>query len=227
MKWDILFKKGGFQIYPQRSDAPAEGQPGFYQIQTATGWRTVLEVFLDWCQPQPGWLTLDVGSGPGYLAHLFARHGCRAIAIDQELAVFFPNRLHDKVAVADGLQLPFAAQSFDLISASNVLFLQPDPKQLLEAMGRCLKPGGWLALINPSEHLTVPAAKTLADERGLSGADRESLISWAERAETNHRWSEENLVEIIQQAGLIHVRSALKMGPGLARFSAARQLSQS
>jgi SAM-dependent methyltransferase len=181
----------------------------------------VLEAFAAWCQPQPGWWTLDVGSGPGYLAYLLDSSGCRATAVDQDLAGFLPLRLHNQAVVADGLRLPFRSRSFDLISATNVLFLQREPQLMLESLGRCLKPGGRLALINPSERLTVPAATSLADERHLSGADRESLLAWAERAETNHRWTEKNLVKILEEAGLVHVGSVLRMGPGLARFSAA------
>ena len=103
----------------------------------------------------------------------------------------------------------------------QLYLLQHDPQPLLEELARCLKPGGRLALLNPSEHLSIRSATTLADERGLSGADRESLIGWAVRAEANHRWSASELAEILAGARLRLVMNRLSMGPGLARFSLA------
>ena len=54
-------------------------------------------------------------------------------------------------------------------------------------MTRLLHPDGQIVILNPSEHLNVGAANQLADQRGLDGLARETLINWVARAEAHHR----------------------------------------
>ena len=189
----------------------------FLDIQTQTGWGRALASFAEWCQPQAGWLALDVGCGPGLLPALLAQHGCQAFGVDLDLKSL-QNRLHVGLAQADALSLPFPAQTFHLVTASNLLFFLPDPVGALAEMGRVLRPGGQVAALNPSEQMSVAAATALADLHGLQGLARDSLVDWARRAEANHRWGEAELVALFAAAGLKVTGMELKVGPGLARF---------
>lgn len=191
----------------------------FLAIQTQTGWGQVLETFAAWCQPQPGWRTLDVGCGPGLLPALLARRGCRACGVDVDAEMLLPQPLLPHVAVADVFHLPFPARSFDLVTASNLLFLLPDPLHALLEMARLLPPGGQVVLLNPSERMSVAAATALADRRGLQGVARASLITWATRAEASSHWWEVDLATLFAAAGLQMSETTLKVGPGLARFA--------
>ena len=83
----------------------------FMEIQTQTGWGHVLQGFAAWCRPQPGWLTLDVGCGPGLLPALLARRGCRAFGVDMDKASL-AQCLYAALAQADAEWLPFPAESF-------------------------------------------------------------------------------------------------------------------
>lgn len=190
----------------------------FLQIQTQTGWGRALQGFADWCQPQTGWLTLDVGSGPGLLPALLAERGCQAFGVDLDTASL-AQRLHPSLAQAQADHLPFPAGFFHLVTASNLLFFLPDPAKVLREMARLARPGGWVALLNPSERMSIAAAAALADQRGLTGLDRDSLIGWAARAEAHRRWSEADLAALFAAAGLSLQECALKLGPGLARFA--------
>ncbi|MFM8319341.1 MAG: class I SAM-dependent methyltransferase [Chloroflexota bacterium] len=125
------------------------------------------------------------------------------------------------LAQADAPRLPFAAGQFDLLTAVNVLFLLPDPPGALREMARLLCPGGLLALLNPSERMSVAAAAALADARGLAGLERQSLLDWAGRAEAHARWDEAALRALLAEAGLRLLRTELKTGPGLARLACA------
>lgn len=198
-----------------RTDPPAD----FYQIQTATGWKRTLNSFASWSSPEPGWFTLDVGSGPGYLSMIMASLGCKAFGLDIDITSFHPTRLHENLAVGDAHYLPFPDQTFNLITSSNLLFMVEDPLQVLIEFKRLLLPAGQIALLNPSEFLNQKSAEDLANQHGLAGLDRQSLIGWAERAERHWRWKVDDLRELHEQAGLVLVEAKLKVGMGLARFT--------
>jgi SAM-dependent methyltransferase len=194
----------------------------FLAIQTQTGWGRALQGFADWCRPQPGWLTLDVGCGPGLLPALLAERGCQAFGVDLERAPL-AQRLHPPLVQAGADCLPFPAGFFHLVTASNLLFFLPEPVTVLREMRRLARPGGWVALLNPSERMSVPLAMEFVDQRGLVGLDRLSLIDWAARAEAHHRWDEDGLAALFAAAGLSLQESALKFGPGLARLARGRR----
>lgn len=191
----------------------------FRAVQTTTGWGQVLAMLAEWCRPQPGWHTLDVGCGPGLLPALLAARGCQAGGVELDPAMLRPSPLHPGVARADALHLPLPAGAFDLVTASNLLFLLPAPQPALAEMRRVLAPGGQVVLLNPSERMSLAAATAVADRRDLHGTARESLLNWAARAEAHARWSEADLHALLAAAGLRLVESELTVGPGLARLA--------
>ncbi len=191
----------------------------FLELQTKTGWGRTLYGFATWCAPKPGWSTLDVGCGPGLLPAIFSQLGCWSVGIDLDLKMFRPSALHSKIAVADVYNLPFKAHTFDLITASNLVFLLAEPVQALQNMTSFLAPEGRLAMLNPSETLNEQAALHFSDEQRLQGVARDTLLNWARRATENHHWSEEETFAVYRQAGMRCMGSVLKVGPGFGRFS--------
>jgi SAM-dependent methyltransferase len=191
----------------------------FLELQTHTGWGRTLYGFAAWCAPQPGWLTLDVGCGPGLLPAIFSQMGCLACGIDLDIEMFKPSPLHPLAAVADVSALPFSFQTFDLITASNLVFLLPEPVQVLIKLRKLLRPGGKLAMLNPSELLAPQSALEFAEKSGLAGIARETLLNWAKRATDHHRWTDEDTRVLYTSAGMEYQGSDLKVGPGFGRFS--------
>ncbi len=191
----------------------------FQELQTRTGWGRTLYGFAIWCAPQAGWLTLDVGCGPGLLPAILAKFGCTAIGVDLDASMFYPSPLHSMVAIASVFDLPFQAHTFDLITASNLLFLLLEPVKVLAKMKYCIRPGGKLALLNPSEYLDEKAARAFINEKGLDGVARDTLLHWARRAVENQHWTDEETRALFENAGLKYMESVLKVGPGFGRFS--------
>ena len=191
----------------------------FLELQTNTGWGRVLIRLRDWIEPQAGWLTLDVGCGPGLMPALLAQNGCRALGVDLDPEMFRPAPLHPQVALADALRLPFPAETFDLVTASNLLFLLPRPQAALREMARLLRPGGQMVALNPAEQLSRAAAESLADSRNLTGFARRSLLNWAGLAERHARWTETETADLFAAAGLTLTETRLTMSPGFARFA--------
>jgi SAM-dependent methyltransferase len=191
----------------------------FQELQTQTGWSRTVYGFALWCSPNVGWLTLDVGCGPGLLPAIFSKLGCKAVGVDLDLEMFHPAPLHPIVAVANVYDLPFKSQTFDLITASNLIFLLSEPTRALDKMKKLLRPGGKVAMLNPSEYLNDNAALAFANEKGLDGVARNTLLKWARRAAENHQWTEEETCDLYIRAGMKYMGSALKVGPGFGRFS--------
>jgi SAM-dependent methyltransferase len=119
--------------------------------------------------------------------------------------------------------MPFPAGLFHLVTATNLLFFLPDPEAALREMRRLVRPDGWVALLNPSERMSLSLATGFADQRGLLDLDRTSLLDWATRAEAHCRWDEAALAALFTEAGLSLQESALKFGPGLARLARGRR----
>jgi len=195
----------------------------FFDVQTKTAWGRTLAEFASFCDLRPASVILDVGCGPGLLPAIFTRAGHTAFGLDSDFSLL-SSFLTLNLIQADALDLPFQAATFDVVTATNLLFLLDDPLRALLEWKRVLAPASELCLLNPSEDLSLSAATRLADQRGLNGAARESLLNWAHNAETHFRWTESETQELLSRAGLQLEESIVKVGPGFARFVRARLL---
>ncbi|MBI3160544.1 MAG: methyltransferase domain-containing protein [Chloroflexi bacterium] len=187
----------------------------FLELQTKTGWGRTLAKFAEWCAIPPGSLALDVGSGPGLLAKLLTETGVHAWGVDVD-AEMLAQRLHPAMLQADTYRLPCAPGAVDYALASNMLYLMDEPQPALNEMARAAQR---VALLNPSELMTMQAATELADGAGLEGLARDTLLNYAGRAERLARWSADDLSRMFAAAGLDLERTELTMGPGLARMA--------
>jgi ubiquinone/menaquinone biosynthesis C-methylase UbiE len=190
----------------------------FLDVQTKTPWARTLADFASFCCPQSDSVILDIGCGPGLLPLMFARADCRAFGIDIDSALL-ASQLTDNLANADAYHLPFPSATFNLITATNILFLLEKPLPALNEWKRTLRPDGMLCMLNPSERMSVHSVTKLATERGLDGTARESLLNWARNAESHARWTEGETRTILSMAGFQMTESILKVGPGFARYS--------
>ncbi len=195
----------------------------FLELQTNTGWGHVLRRFTEWIDPKSGWRTLDVGCGPGLLPLLLSQIGCHAAGIDLDPEMFKPAPVYHQVVIADGENPPFHPGQFDLVTLSNVLFLHDHPEHLLESIRNILTPNGQIALINPSEMLSVASATEFIETRNLEGLPRDSLLNFAQRAERHERWTFTGTRSILESNGYTIMDSRLSMGPGFVRFTRAHK----
>ena len=92
---------------------------------------------------------LDVGCGAGTDLARFARGGALVTGVDISTAAielarknFEQQGLQADLRVADGEQLPFDANTFDLVFAHGVIQYTPSTQQIVDECRRVLKPGG-------------------------------------------------------------------------------------
>jgi len=96
-------------------------------------------------------MILDLGCASGWNMSRFRQYGRQPFGID-----VVPDRVqlaahHGPVAIASGLDLPFADETFDVIYIQHVLHHIGDVARALVEVRRCLKPGGVLFLIETAE----------------------------------------------------------------------------
>jgi SAM-dependent methyltransferase len=122
----IQLSRAGFDVYRDLVNTPAF----FGMLPSVAGLRV-----------------LDVGCGEGHNTRLLADRGAEAIAIDiserfvRAAAAARPGIHH---VIGDGAELPFAASSFDAVTAFMSLMDVADPERTLQEIARVLRPGGFV-----------------------------------------------------------------------------------
>lgn len=101
---------------------------------------------------------LDLGAGRGWAAREFARLGCRVVALDvvpdenvglgRAKAIMDHYGVYFDRIIADGENLPFMAEKFDLVFCAAALHHSSNLPLLLQNVQKVLKPDGRLCAIN-------------------------------------------------------------------------------
>jgi SAM-dependent methyltransferase len=101
---------------------------------------------------------LDVGCGSGWSTYAFATAGYDATGIDLNPAAFEPPS-HDACRLQEGnaIQIPFPADSFDVVTCYQCLEHVPDPGRALDEMVRVCRPGGAVVIVGPNLVSPFPA----------------------------------------------------------------------
>ena len=126
-------------------------------------WRKVATKIID---PKPGMQILDIAAGPGSSSEPLFKAGAAVFATDFSegmLAQGRKARPYLNFSKADALNLPFAANKFDVVTISFGLRNTVEyEKALLEAY-RVSKPGGKMVVVEFS-HPTWPPFRTIYSE---------------------------------------------------------------
>lgn len=94
---------------------------------------------------------LEIGCGNGWNMSRFAQYGRVAYGLDAVPERVELARTHGPALLADGLRLPFADGSLDMIYIQHVLHHIGDVDRALAEVRRCLRPGGVLFLVETVE----------------------------------------------------------------------------
>jgi SAM-dependent methyltransferase len=129
---------------------------------------------------------LDVGSGDGAAASYLAPY-CRSLvcidtsarmidAAHQRLAA----HSHVRVQVADVLELPFRASSFDSVIVFHTLAYAEHPQRALEECARVLRPGGRVVILSLDKHEQAEVTAPYGERHtGFSPRTLRTLLSRA------------------------------------------------
>jgi len=113
------------------------------------------QLLVHMCEPQAGEQVLDVGCGTGRYLQWFTEMGLEATGVDSsdEMVQVARQRLagsgeEGQVLLADGTDLPFADDSFDLVTAITVLEFATHPGVLIKEMLRVSRDRIFLGVLN-------------------------------------------------------------------------------
>ncbi|MFN2098875.1 ArsR/SmtB family transcription factor [Altererythrobacter sp. MF3-039] len=103
---------------------------------------------------------LDIGTGTGRMAELFAAEADHVVALDNSLDMLRVARAKlqhlpaDAVEIVQGdfSELPFNARSFDTILLHQVLHFAQNPAGVLAEAARVTEPGGRIAIVDFAAH---------------------------------------------------------------------------
>lgn len=103
---------------------------------------------------------LDIGTGTGRMAELFAPHAERIVALDKNLEMLRVARAklqhlpaaQIELVQGDFAELPFADASFDTVILHQVLHFAADPAPALAEAARVLRGGGRIAIVDFASH---------------------------------------------------------------------------
>ena len=206
------------------SDEPFDFVRYFTRVQQTPSWFGMMLGLAQFAgiQPYQELTILDVGCGPGRLVNFLKNAGNHPIGADNDLCMVekakssYPNA---EFVTGSANQLPFPTNSFDAVISANLLFFLPNPLATLQEMGRVVKSGGIVAVWNPAEKMSVPAmeAYVVRHQTELDDFEQKHLPNWANVAESNRRWDEDELEKLFVNAGMNDFASQLILGD-LARY---------
>jgi len=160
--------------------------------------------------PAPGMLILDLAAGPGSSSEPLHRAGATVFATDFSegmLAVGRKTRPYLNFSKANALNLPFDANTFDVVTISYGLRNTVDyPKALAEAL-RVAKPGGRMVVVEFS-HPTWKPFRTIYSEYLMKAlpviarATSSNPDAYVYLAESIRAWPDQaGLAEAMKRAG--------------------------
>lgn len=94
---------------------------------------------------------LEIGCGNGWNMSRFSQYGRPTIGLDAVIERVRLAATHGPALLADGLRLPFAAGSLDMVYIQHVLHHIGDVDHALSEVRRVLRPGGVLFLVETVE----------------------------------------------------------------------------
>lgn len=109
----------------------------------------LVDPLLDAASVGAGTRTLDLATGPGYVAARAAERGASVVGVDvAEAMIHLARRLQPQLDFrqADAHELPFEDDSFDAVVANFLLLHLGRPEQAMAGFVRVLSPGGMVAL---------------------------------------------------------------------------------
>jgi flavin reductase (DIM6/NTAB) family NADH-FMN oxidoreductase RutF/precorrin-6B methylase 2 len=205
----------------------------FERMQNEGPYAGLLEKLVALSEPPRDGRCLDLGCGAGRATRELAGRCREAIGVDASTAMVARATDSAKALGAENVRyleaqataLPFEEGAFDLVVASNLLFHLADPGAALREAARVLRPGGRLAVLEPSSTMSRAAMSAFLEEEehDLAQFGAYALLAWADAAEATRRFNEQQLAAELTAAGFETLLEERELA-GLAILAIARRV---
>jgi ubiquinone/menaquinone biosynthesis C-methylase UbiE len=194
--------------HPARVRQQFDRQVDHYLASSAMADRRIIEAVVAAAPVRPGQRVLDVACGAGFLLRAYRDAGAEVFGVDLSEAMLraagttlggaFPS---DRLLPGDAAQLPFAGETFDLVTCKLAMHYFPDPHRTVGEMARVCRRSGRVALID----------RVACADPGLCAAHNR-----LEKLRTPNKvrvYAEDELAGLLARAGLPIVRQQLLIQP--------------
>jgi flavin reductase (DIM6/NTAB) family NADH-FMN oxidoreductase RutF/protein-L-isoaspartate O-methyltransferase len=204
----------------------------FDRMETESPYGSLLQALTLLADPSPDARCLDIGCGTGRIVRdLAARSRHVVTGVDPSAPMLERARMRARKLGAENVSfeegraeaLPFANESFDCVTASNLLLHLADPVAALKEAARVLRPGGRLALLEPGSGMNRGAMTHFVRGHGHQQFAAYALLSWSSAAEVNRTPDEPRMAADLAASGF-EVLAQVRHMDGLALLSLARRI---
>ena len=110
--------------------------------------RLAFSLIDQWLTLPPNASILDVGCGTGGNAEALVKYGCPTGLDLSPIALDFARRRICRLSQGSGLTLPYASNTFELVTIFDVLYHRwiTNDEDAIRELYRVLRPGGWLLI---------------------------------------------------------------------------------
>lgn len=156
---------------------------------------TDLPLIVEWLEPDPNALVLDIATGGGHVAKTLAPHVATVFATDltkemlentaNHLRTQYPNIFY---VLADAESLPFMDESFDIVTCRIAPHHFPNPDDFIREVSRVLKRDGKFILIDniaPEDTKKGAFMNEVEKSRDISHVRCLSMSEWQKLLQSN------------------------------------------
>ncbi|MFV0423129.1 class I SAM-dependent methyltransferase [Oleidesulfovibrio sp.] len=154
--------------------------------------------------PLAGVRVLEIGCGDGRVTAQYAHLPASITCVEPESAPLLKARnvlSQARFACCSGMELPFAADSFDVVLYTLSLHHHPDSEKALEQAAACLCSGGLIGVLEPCSHSHIQEFCSIVRNENIDLHVVEAVLgrtdySVAARFEFDTRWVFDDFVEL-------------------------------
>ena len=179
----------------------------FHRLSRLNWYGATLSQWIDGYLEESNQRLLEVGSASGDLCAYIWRKGYQAVGVDTSNRMLKVARMrYPEITFykAEGNQLPFEDNAFDVVAAASVVNIVPDPDKLVKQMRRVCKRGGRITVLFPSADFNSGDLYRLTNALALTGFSRTALRTWHRLAP---KLSVEMLKNMLTRNGLMQIQS--------------------
>jgi ubiquinone/menaquinone biosynthesis C-methylase UbiE len=183
-------------------------QVAYYLAESPMADRRVIDAIVAAAPAGPGQRVLDVACGAGFLLRAYRDAGAEVFGVDLSEAMLReaadtlgPSVPPDHLTPADAAQLPFAPETFDVVTCKLAAHYFPDPGRVIAEMARVSRRSGRVALVDRVAD---------ADPRLCAAQNRLEKLRTPNKVRV---YAEGELVELLIGAGLQVVQRELLIQP--------------